>query len=126
MSHSPARASRPDSASGDYPQATPFRLRPTSPDVASDPLHEPTSRRFHQHPEQLAKAFSPAWFKLTHRDMGSFIHLLDMGATRKAFSENKEAFEGRERATGASKWTAIHVRIWRNARVYRGSRSRIR
>jgi catalase-peroxidase len=35
-----------------------------------DPAYEPISRRYHQHPEQLADAFARAWFKLTHRDMG--------------------------------------------------------
>jgi len=35
-----------------------------------DPAYEAISRRFHEHPEQLAEAFSRAWFKLTHRDMG--------------------------------------------------------
>jgi catalase-peroxidase len=35
-----------------------------------DPEYEKISRRFLEHPEQLAEAFSRAWFKLTHRDMG--------------------------------------------------------
>ena len=35
-----------------------------------DPVYEKISRRFHEHPEQLAEAFARAWFKLTHRDMG--------------------------------------------------------
>jgi len=35
-----------------------------------DPIYEPISRRFHEHPEALADAFARAWFKLTHRDMG--------------------------------------------------------
>jgi catalase-peroxidase len=35
-----------------------------------DPVYEPISRRFYQHPEELAGAFAKAWFKLTHRDMG--------------------------------------------------------
>jgi catalase-peroxidase len=35
-----------------------------------DPIYEPISRRFHEHPEELADAFARAWFKLTHRDMG--------------------------------------------------------
>jgi catalase-peroxidase len=35
-----------------------------------DPIYEPISRRFHEHPDQLADAFARAWFKLTHRDMG--------------------------------------------------------
>ena len=35
-----------------------------------DPIYEPISRHFHQNPDAFAEAFSRAWFKLTHRDMG--------------------------------------------------------
>ncbi len=35
-----------------------------------DPIYRPISKRFHEHPDQLAAAFARAWFKLTHRDMG--------------------------------------------------------
>jgi catalase-peroxidase len=35
-----------------------------------DPAYEKVSRRFYEHPDQLADAFARAWFKLTHRDMG--------------------------------------------------------
>ena len=35
-----------------------------------DPIYEKISRRFYEHPDQLADAFARAWFKLTHRDMG--------------------------------------------------------
>jgi catalase-peroxidase len=35
-----------------------------------DPAYERISRRFYEHPDQLADAFARAWFKLTHRDMG--------------------------------------------------------
>jgi catalase-peroxidase len=35
-----------------------------------DPEYEKISRRFLEHPDQLADAFARAWFKLTHRDMG--------------------------------------------------------
>ncbi len=35
-----------------------------------DPVYEQISRRFLEHPDQLADAFARAWFKLTHRDMG--------------------------------------------------------
>ncbi|MFZ1082808.1 MAG: catalase/peroxidase HPI [Candidatus Kryptoniota bacterium] len=35
-----------------------------------DPAYEKISRRFMDHPDQLADAFARAWFKLTHRDMG--------------------------------------------------------
>jgi catalase-peroxidase len=35
-----------------------------------DPLYEPISRRFYEHPDEFADVFARAWFKLTHRDMG--------------------------------------------------------
>jgi catalase-peroxidase len=35
-----------------------------------DPSYEKISRRFLDHPDEFADAFSKAWFKLTHRDMG--------------------------------------------------------
>jgi len=35
-----------------------------------DPIYEPIARRYLQNPEEFADAFSRAWFKLTHRDMG--------------------------------------------------------
>lgn len=35
-----------------------------------DPAYEKISRRFHENPDQFAKAFAEAWYKLTHRDMG--------------------------------------------------------
>ncbi|MGF7237306.1 MAG: catalase/peroxidase HPI, partial [Frankia sp.] len=41
-----------------------------------DPIYEPISRRFLEHPDQLADAFARAWFKLTHRDMGPIARYL--------------------------------------------------
>ena len=35
-----------------------------------DPIYEPISRRFLEHPDELADAFAKAWYKLLHRDMG--------------------------------------------------------
>ncbi len=35
-----------------------------------DPVYEKIARRFYENPDELAKAFARAWFKLTHRDMG--------------------------------------------------------
>ncbi|MEM9568105.1 MAG: catalase/peroxidase HPI [Cyanobacteria bacterium P01_E01_bin.34] len=44
----------------------------TTADMAMrmDPIYEPISRRFLNNPDEFADAFSRAWFKLTHRDMG--------------------------------------------------------
>jgi catalase-peroxidase len=41
-----------------------------------DPVYAPISRRFHEHPDQLADAFARAWFKLLHRDMGPLARYL--------------------------------------------------
>jgi len=41
-----------------------------------DPTYEKISRRFYEHPDQLADAFARAWFKLTHRDMGPIARYL--------------------------------------------------
>lgn len=38
-----------------------------------------------------------------------FVNLLDLGTTWKATSESQNAFEGRDRKTGAVKWTATRV-----------------
>jgi len=35
-----------------------------------DPVYEKISRHFMENPDEFADAFSRAWFKLTHRDMG--------------------------------------------------------
>ncbi|MFP6764149.1 MAG: catalase/peroxidase HPI, partial [Planctomycetaceae bacterium] len=35
-----------------------------------DPVYGPISKRFHENPDEFAEAFSKAWYKLTHRDMG--------------------------------------------------------
>lgn len=35
-----------------------------------DPIYAPIAKRFHENPEDFADAFTRAWFKLTHRDMG--------------------------------------------------------
>jgi catalase-peroxidase len=38
-----------------------------------DPLYYPISKRFYENPKEFAEAFSKAWFKLTHRDMGPYV-----------------------------------------------------
>ncbi|KAF4302224.1 Catalase-peroxidase [Botryosphaeria dothidea] len=41
-----------------------------------DSEYEPIARRFYEHPEELAEAYSRAWFKLLHRDMGPKVRYL--------------------------------------------------
>jgi catalase-peroxidase len=44
--------------------------------LRADPIYEPISRRFLEHPQEFADAFARAWFKLTHRDMGPITRYL--------------------------------------------------
>ena len=64
----------------DAPESVPYAQDPskhrrptmltTDLSLRFDPIYGPISRRFYEHPDQLADAFARAWFKLTHRDMG--------------------------------------------------------
>jgi len=44
--------------------------------LRQDPVYEPISRHFLEHPDELADAFARAWYKLTHRDMGPITRYL--------------------------------------------------
>jgi catalase-peroxidase len=57
-------------AAHDPSQRVPTIMTTADMAMRMDPIYEPISRRFHQHPEEFADAFARAWFKLTHRDMG--------------------------------------------------------
>lgn len=41
-----------------------------------DPVYEQITRRWLEHPDELADAFAKAWYKLTHRDMGPIVRYL--------------------------------------------------
>lgn len=67
---------RGDAGAGTVPDAhdpskkhTPIMLT-TDLSLIMDPAYEKISKRFFENPDEFAEAFSRAWFKLTHRDMG--------------------------------------------------------
>ena len=59
----------------------------TTADMAMrmDPDYEKISRRYHENPDQLADAFSRAWFKLIHRDMGPSRRYLGKDVPKETF-----------------------------------------
>src|SRR5215469_2613152 len=86
LTKSPAGANqwKPKNGAGEGtvpdPQDPSLRRSPTmlTTDLALRmvPVYEPISRRFREHPDELADAFARAWFKLTHRDMGPVVRYL--------------------------------------------------
>ncbi len=57
---------------GPTPDSPPTKPRMLVTDVTMrvDPIYGEITRRWLDHPEELADEFAKAWFKLTHRDMG--------------------------------------------------------
>ncbi|MBW0272859.1 hydroperoxidase [Nocardia sp. MH4] len=53
----------------DGPARTPTMLT-TDLSLREDPIYREITRRWLDHPEELAEAFAKAWYKLLHRDMG--------------------------------------------------------
>jgi catalase-peroxidase len=86
LTESPAGANqwRPKGGAGDGtvpdPEDPAVRRSPmmltTDLSLRLDPIYEPISRRFLEHPDEFADAFARAWFKLTHRDMGPIARYL--------------------------------------------------
>jgi catalase-peroxidase len=64
-----AGAGRVPGPAPDSERRTPTMLT-TDLALRFDPIYGPITKRFLEHPEELADAFARAWFKLTHRDMG--------------------------------------------------------
>ncbi|MBV9293359.1 MAG: catalase/peroxidase HPI [Frankiales bacterium] len=78
LSESPAGAKQWVAKGGDDSFPDPFddskKRRPTmlTTDLAlrEDPAYQQITKRWLEHPDELAQAFAKAWYKLLHRDMG--------------------------------------------------------
>nr|WP_245633193.1 catalase/peroxidase HPI [Luteipulveratus mongoliensis] len=103
-----------------------------------DPAYETISRRFLEHPDELADAFARAWFKLTHRDMGPKPRYLgsEVPAEELIWQDPVPAADGpvieaadvadlktRIRATGLTPAQLVST-AWASASTFRGSDKR--
>ncbi|HZW23922.1 MAG TPA: catalase/peroxidase HPI [Gallionella sp.] len=103
-----------------------------------DPVYEKISRRFLEHPEQLADAFARAWFKLTHRDMGPRARYLGPEVPAEALlwqdpipavdhalidAQDIAALKGKILASGLSIPELVST-AWASASTFRGSDKR--
>ncbi|SFM53134.1 catalase/peroxidase HPI [Thermodesulforhabdus norvegica] len=103
-----------------------------------DPVYEKIARRFLEHPDELAKAFARAWFKLIHRDLGPRSRYLGPDIPKEEFVwqdplppvdhpliEDKEIAELKARilASGLSISELVYT-AWSAAATFRGSDKR--
>ncbi|WP_048178704.1 catalase/peroxidase HPI [Methanosarcina sp. MTP4] len=103
-----------------------------------DPAYEKISRRFYENPDQLAEAFSRAWFKLTHRDMGPRARYLGpevpaeeliwqdpIPAVNHELIDEKDiaSLKGKVLASGLSIQQLVST-AWASASTFRGSDKR--
>jgi catalase-peroxidase len=103
-----------------------------------DPIYQPISRRFLEHPDELADAFARAWFKLTHRDMGPIARYLGPEVPTEALlwqdpipavthelidAADIAALKGQILASGLSVSDLVST-AWASAASFRGSDKR--
>ncbi len=103
-----------------------------------DPIYEPISRRFLEHPDELADAFARAWYKLTHRDMGPVARYLGSLVPQETLlwqdpvpdvthdlvgAEDVDTLKGQILASGLSVSKLVST-AWASASTFRGSDKR--
>jgi len=103
-----------------------------------DPVYEPISRRFLEHPDELADAFARAWYKLTHRDMGPLARYLGSLVPTETLlwqdpvpavtheligAENVATLKGQILSSGLSVSQLVST-AWASASTFRGSDKR--
>jgi catalase-peroxidase len=103
-----------------------------------DPVYEPISRRFLEHPDEFADAFARAWYKLTHRDMGPIARYLGPLVPQETLiwqdpvpevthelvgAEDIATLKGQILASGLSVGQLVST-AWASASTFRGSDKR--
>lgn len=103
--------------------------------LRADPVYEKISRRFLENPQELADAFSRAWYKLTHRDMGPITRYLGSQVPKEVLiwqdpvpavdhklidDQDAEALKAKVLASGLSNADLVTT-AWASAASFRGS-----
>ena len=100
-----------------------------------DPIYEPIARRYQQNPKAFADAFSRAWYKLTHRDMGPVSRYLGPEVPSEELIWQDPVPEPDHKPIGAKDIAALKAKIlasglstaqlvqtaWASASTFRGS-----
>ncbi len=123
---------------GDPSMTRPPMMLTTDLALRVDPVYEPISRRFLEHPDELADAFARAWFKLTHRDMGPLARYLGPQVPQETLlwqdpipdvthelvgAQDVATLKGQILASGLSV-SQLVATAWASASTFRGSDKR--
>ncbi|HDZ15068.1 MAG TPA: catalase/peroxidase HPI [Pricia sp.] len=115
----------------------PFMLT-TDLSLKMDPEYEKISRHFYENPDEFAKAYAKAWYKLTHRDMGPLSRYLGEEVPNEALiwqdpvpavnhelinDEDIQALKANILASGLSVSDLVST-AWSSASTYRDSDKR--
>ena len=125
-------------AADDPSKRVPIIMTDADMAMRMDPIYEPIARHFYEHPDELADAFTRAWFKLTHRDMGPRSRYLgpDVPAEELIWQDpvpavDYELIDAQDIANLKSKILASGLSIaelvstaWASASTFRGSDKR--
>ncbi len=116
---------------------SPFMLT-TDLSLRMDPDYEKISRHFYENPDEFADAYSQAWFKLTHRDMGPIQRYLGpevpqeeliwqdpIPATDYELINDKDAADLKANIVGSGlSISELVSTAWASASTFRGSDNR--
>jgi len=102
-----------------------------------DPIYGKISKRFHENPQEFQLAFSKAWYKLTHRDLGPLSRCLGPGVAEPQLWQDPvpavdhKLVDDKEIAALKSKILAAGLSVsdlvktaWASASTFRGSDKR--
>jgi catalase-peroxidase len=76
-----------------------------------DPIYQKIAKRFQEHPKEFELAFSKAWFKLTHRDMGPHTRYLGSEVPQEALIWQDPIPAANHKLIGASQIASLKIKI---------------
>ena len=115
----------------------PPMMQTTDLSLKIDPKYKPISENFNKNPDEFADAFARAWFKLTHRDMGSRANYLGSDVPKEVLiwqdpipkvkyklkNKDIETLKNRILKSGLT-ISQLASTAWASASTYRGSDKR--
>ena len=112
-------------------------MQTTDLSMRFDPEFGRISKHFHNNPDEFTNAFTKAWFKLTHRDMGPKSKLFRQRSSKRRFNlqdpvpKNKFKLKNKDIETLKSKISKSGLSVsqlvstaWASASTFRGSDNR--